>query len=332
LREDQDLLTWCEALAYCESLEFAGHDDWRLPSIRELESIIDYRRTRPTIDPVFKTFPSSYWSSTTNPGSTGFVMFVSFNEGLVIDAFKENTLAVRAVRTAEPAGPAVAGKCSSRAGDVNADGAVDLSDAVTILGFLFLADPAELVGFCKPPVTPTALPDTGQDVCYDFFTDLGWVVVPCDELICQGQDASYETGCPMDGRFEVNGDGTVTDNCTALQWQETPGDLNGDGTINESDTLIWCDALAYCEELDFADHDDWRLPNIRELESLVDYGRSGPTLDPVFGTFTGLCWSSTPAIGKPGFSWAINFYWGYVGFHDVPVGINRYVRAVRNAR
>ena len=45
-------------------------------------------------------------------------------------------------------------KCSSENGDVNADGKVDLSDAVTILGSLFLGSPTELVSLCAPPAAP----------------------------------------------------------------------------------------------------------------------------------------------------------------------------------
>lgn len=66
-------------------------------------------------------------------------------------------------------------------------------------------------------------------------------------------------------------------------WQQDMPDLNGDGQITpEDDNMPWCEALAYCENLSLAGHDDWRLPNVRELQSVVDYGRVGPASDPVF--------------------------------------------------
>jgi len=65
------------------------------------------------------------------------------------------------------AGNGGAEKCAAKNGDVNADGGVDLSDALTILGNLFLGNPPELVPQCAPPAAPSGLPDTGQKKCYD---------------------------------------------------------------------------------------------------------------------------------------------------------------------
>src|SRR4029453_5231097 len=62
-----DGLPWCQALRYCESLTLAGYDDWRLPNIRELQSIVDHGRFSPALDPVFRTWVSVHWSSTSNP-------------------------------------------------------------------------------------------------------------------------------------------------------------------------------------------------------------------------------------------------------------------------
>ncbi len=78
--------------------------------------------------------------------------------------------------------------------------------------------------------------------------------------------------------FQDNGDGTVTDNATGLMW--TQADDGGEG-------MTWGQALEYCESLDYAGFDDWRLPNAKELQSLVDYDRSPDTtdsaaIDPIF--------------------------------------------------
>ena len=98
----------------------------------------------------------------------------------------------------------------------------------------------------------------------------------------------YVRGNPKYGNndFEDNGDGTITDKATGLIWAKADsGHLKagekGDGKLN------WEQALRWCEELDHAGHSDWRLPNIKELQSLVDYTRSPDTtdsaaIDPVF--------------------------------------------------
>lgn len=74
-----------------------------------------------------------------------------------------------------------------------------------------------------------------------------------------------------------NEDGTVSDLATGLTWTQSD---SGEG-------MDWSDAIAYCEDLSLAGVDDWRLPNIKELHSIADYGRSPDTtdsaaIDPVF--------------------------------------------------
>ena len=210
----------------------------------------------------------------------------------------------------------VAVECAAKNGDVNGSGKVDLSDATTILGHLFLGNPTKLVGLCAAPPAPSGLPDTGQTA---LFGD------------CAGQVGSYATGCPTEGRFVDNADGTVTDNCTGLMWQKDTADVNGDGQTlidDRSDVLNWCNALAYCENLSFAGHDDWRLPNVRELQSIADYGRFNPSIDPVFGAVSTFYWSSTSGAGNPDCAWGVRFGHGDVYDGDDKDGY--YVRAVRS--
>ena len=214
-----------------------------------------------------------------------------------------------------------AGPVTTTNGDVNGDQAINLTDATYLLNWLFLNGPEPVP--LAVSEGPLGLPDTGQTTCYDAVGN----EIPCDSEDCAGQDGLYATGCPSEGRFADNGDGTVTDNCTGLIWQKETADTNGDGqvVIDGADSLPWCDALAYCENLDFAGHDDWRLPNVQELQSIVDYGRHNPSIDPVFGA-SHFSWSSTSHVGNPHSAWGIN-----VGVVLGSKDRDSLVRAVRTA-
>lgn len=79
--------------------------------------------------------------------------------------------------------------------------------------------------------------------------------------------------------FIDNGDGTISDLATGLMWQQSD-----DGSERD-----WENALDYADNLSLAGYDDWRLPNAKELQSIVDYTRSPQTtnsaaIDPVFDT------------------------------------------------
>ena len=202
--------------------------------------------------------------------------------------------------------------------DANGDGAVDLADPVTLLNWLFLGRGTPEI-CASEGGAPTGLPATGQTLCYGV-AKAG--VVDCTSDACVGQDGLYTAGCPSEGRFVDNKDGTVTDTCTRLMWQKDTG--------NDRVGLAWCDALAYCEELDLAGHDDWRLPNVREVQSIVDYALGNKAIDPVFGAVATFYWTSTTRANDDVDAWRINFNEGFV-FNADKSNANR-VRAVRSAQ
>ena len=87
-------------------------------------------------------------------------------------------------------------------------------------------------------------------------------------------------------QFIDNGDNTITDQSSSQMW--TKLDSGGYNAGNNQDgSMDWPTALAWCENLDEAGHQDWRLPNSKELQYIVDYSRSpattqSPAIDPIF--------------------------------------------------
>jgi hypothetical protein len=119
--------------------------------------------------------------------------------------------------------------------------------------------------------------------------------------------------------YTDNGDGTVTDNVTGLMWQSPPTNT----TMTQPAAVTYCTTM-----LATGGHHDWRLPTKIELLSLVDYGRSTPSINPVFTDFvSAYYWSSTLVAGTPGSAWIVYFYTGYPD--RIPMSYPNYVRCVR---
>jgi hypothetical protein len=140
----------------------------------------------------------------------------------------------------------------------------------------------------------TGLPGTGQVTIY-----------------APGDDADVGAGGPLN--YQDNGNGTISDLRTGLTWEKKT-----DANVNE--VYTWLGAFAYVAELNamnggagFGGHNDWRLPNVRELLSIVDYGVYYPSIHPIFGPTAGrlsyvMFWSSTSWAGQPETgAWGVNF-------------------------
>ncbi len=102
--------------------------------------------------------------------------------------------------------------------------------------------------------------DTGQTTCYD---NTSPITCPGEGEAFYGQDAQHAGNQPS---YVDNGDGTVTDLNTGLMWQQT-----------YSGKMTWDDALAEAETFSLAGYDDWLLPTIKELYSLIDFGGVDPS-------------------------------------------------------
>lgn len=105
------------------------------------------------------------------------------------------------------------------------------------------------------------------------------------------------SGEPFSNNFKDNGNGTVTDNSTGLTWQK-------EGLTSKS----WEDSLSYCRTLSLAGYEDWRLPNINELLSIVEYNRKRPSIDLGYfpNTSPSKYWSST-SVSYNSSVWVIDF-------------------------
>jgi hypothetical protein len=183
---------------------------------------------------------------------------------------------------------------------------------------------------------------TGQVLCYD--SEGG--VIPCEGT---GQDGALQKGVELPTpRFTDQGDGTIRDNLTKLIWLKNANCPAG--------TTTWQGALDFVAGINAgtnncgdtsgkkgAHRTDWRLPNVMELRSLVDFAFDHPAISDAAGTgqgsgsdpFTNFqfnnYWSSTTYTSSPVSAWAM--YFGVGGLvTDTKSSSSGYVLAVRGGR
>ena len=190
---------------------------------------------------------------------------------------------------------------------------------------------------------------TGQTTCWN----AAGTVISCGGT---GQDGDLQKGAPL--AYVDNGDGTITDSKTGLMWEKLD-DNNVGGIHDFSNIYTWANAFVVkITTLNagsgLGGHKDWRLPNVKEFESLINYGRFAPAVDPAFNTncvpgcTTATCsctylgnnpipwyWSSTTFVGLPSQAWVVDFYNGSMGpissgtVADFKTSSGNFVRAVR---
>jgi hypothetical protein len=149
-------------------------------------------------------------------------------------------------------------------------------------------------------------PDINVDGTYT------WKVLACIEDDCGlwSDELEFSYPPPTTPRFTDNGDGTVMDHNTELMWTKN-ADLFG--------AKNWWDATSYCWDLDLANHSDWSLPYISELNSLIDLNQLGPALppdNPFTNVQSGYYWSSTTDLDDTNFAWGAVFGDGVVSLSD----------------
>ncbi|RJQ21247.1 MAG: DUF1566 domain-containing protein [Nitrospiraceae bacterium] len=148
---------------------------------------------------------------------------------------------------------------------------------------------AALLLYCSAFAGTVQLPETGQRTSYR-----------------AGDDGELERGVAWPNpRFAVNGD-CVTDNLTGLMWSRN---------ANLAGYMYWNAALNYANNLTLCGYSDWRLPNRKELRSLIDYSNYGPAL-PTGHPFTNVqsnyYWSSTSYASDTSSAWIVSMWNGFV--------------------
>lgn len=237
--------TYRDAMTKLETYTFAGYDDWRLPTIKELYSLTWFMGIDPS-------------SITSTAGVEGLAPFI--DEDYFVFLYGDESGGARVI--------------DSQWLTSTVYNATVMNGQSCFFGFNF-AD--------------------GRIKCY-----------PLNPGGSGGYFALFVRGNQSYGinDFVDNGDGTINDNATGLMWMQ---DDNGEGTV-------WQEALDYCETSTIAGYDDWRLPNIKELQSIVVYTRApdatnSAALDPIFNISTitneagqldyPFFWSSTTLISYP---------------------------------
>ncbi|MEI6753398.1 MAG: DUF1566 domain-containing protein [Paludibacter sp.] len=233
-----DKVSYDAAVSGASKYRLGGHSDWRLPTIKELYSLIEFIGLDPNVQ------------ATTSVGLTPFIDSTYFKFGY---------------------------------GDVPAGD--------RIIDGNFVSSTKSVSKTCGEAVDPVF------GVNFADGRIKGYPIVFPGKLTTNVFYFRYVRGNSNYGinKFSNNGNGTISDAATGLMWMQ---DDSGKG-------MNWQDALSYAENKDFAGYTDWRLPDTKELESIVDYTRSPKTtnsaaINPLFN-----CTKITNEAGKDDYP----FYW-----------------------
>ena len=113
--------------------------------------------------------------------------------------------------------------------------------------------------------------DLAADLAVRFYKKTHTLTSGQTESYAEHDDGYYQDGAPR--RYSRLPEGIVIDHATGRMWQDTE---------SSNRKMTYADAASYCESLSLGGYDDWKLPGLKDLKSIVDYSRSEPALDPVW--------------------------------------------------
>ncbi len=239
----EDKMSQSEASTYCSNLTLESYDDWRLPDIKTLYSLILFTGEDP--------------SSFSGTDTSGLKIFL-------------DTAFSRSFGDAGNGERIIDGQYATTTNYVS----TTMNGDATMFGVNFID--GRIKGY----------PLSGRNSDY--------------YVLCVRGDEQYGQNS-----FTDNNDLTISDTGTGLMWQK-----------DDSDSTDWDNAIAICEASTTANHSDWRLPNTKELQSIVDYSHSPDTtysaaINPIFNatsfvneageTDWASYWSSTTHVNSNGF-------------------------------
>lgn len=171
------------------------------------------------------------------------------------------------------------------------------------------------------PVLSCGLPKTGQTQEYstkdDGFYEAGWWV----GLLNENNKTRFIELEPVSGEF------VIKDLATGLMWVKDGASVGCDNGGKQSRG----DACLFARDLTFAGFTDWRLPNIFELISLINYKLHTPAIDPIFTNTQSDdsygYWSSTTRANQTSDGWVVHFTIG-----QVLIGVTSYSLYIRPCR
>ena len=206
---------WERAMAGAQDFDLAGHDDWRMPTVKELYSLLDFSGEDPT------GFNGADPSKLTPFIDTDFFAFAY--------------------------------------GDTSAGEALTDAQYATATKYIGSSNGEQFAAF------GVNFAD-GRVKGYGLRTLSG----EAKQFFIKYVRGNSDYG---NNQFVDNGDGTVTDTATGLMWLKADSGAIGAGE-NDDGLLDWQQALGFAEGFEFAGYDDWKLPDAKELQSIVDYSRS----------------------------------------------------------
>jgi hypothetical protein len=210
-------MNWETAVTNLDDFKLAGYDDWRIPTIKELYSLVEFSGKTGTSSDTSTPYVDTNYFKFTYGDAAGEHRFID-SQILTSTIYDSTTL----------------------------------GNNTTVFGYNF-AD-----GCIK-----------GYEITKNFY--------------CYHVRGSINYGQNL---FVDNADETITDKATGLMWMTNDSGYYKEGS-NSDGTMDWQEALKWAENATYGGYDDWRLPNVKELQSIVDYTKSpyttnSPAIDDLF--------------------------------------------------